>query len=172
MLWLEQMFAPDSVPPFEMNDYTMAYLFSLARVSQEKTRHAEILIKEFHTKAVEYEREGTYYVEASAHFKAQRLRDLLDRIALNQTRLSQGGVSCTRALANTALTLGMANSAVTRFVVVVKLMFRLHLGVSAHVIKTTQVPASEQLHLESLASRAQQRALQLERCLKASLSHN
>ena len=60
MTWLELMFAPEPVPTFEMNDYTMSYLYALCSLSTERARQADVMLHSVATKAVEYELEGCY----------------------------------------------------------------------------------------------------------------
>lgn len=51
-------FGEDSIPQFEINNFTLGILEKLANINQEQNKHGEIITKDYIQKCSEYAAEG------------------------------------------------------------------------------------------------------------------
>lgn len=90
-VWLEKVFGGDSVPSYELNKRTIDTLYKLMKLNESKDRDTSLVIDDLRQKTEEYNSE------------ARRLENLLKKINLPVSNLSQSGIMSLRTLANVAL---------------------------------------------------------------------
>ncbi|XP_015765763.1 PREDICTED: HAUS augmin-like complex subunit 1 [Acropora digitifera] len=95
--WLQQVFGEDSIPQFEINNFTLGILEKLANINQEQNKHGEIITKDYIQKCSEYAAE------------AERLSRITEHIGLPVSCMSQSGRTSLKTLASVALLLATKN---------------------------------------------------------------
>ncbi|XP_068741555.1 HAUS augmin-like complex subunit 1 [Montipora capricornis] len=91
--WLQQVFGEDSIPQFEINNFTLSILENLASRNQEQNKHATIITKDHIQKSTEYAAE------------AERLSRITEHLGLPVSCMSQSGRTSLKTLASVALLL-------------------------------------------------------------------
>ncbi|KAK2550291.1 HAUS augmin-like complex subunit 1 [Acropora cervicornis] len=100
--WLQQVFGEDSIPQFEINNFTLGILEKLANINQEQNKHGEIITKDYIQKCSEYAAE------------AERLSRITEHIGLPVSCMSQSGRTSLKTLASVALLLATKNCSTSR----------------------------------------------------------
>ncbi|XP_062599416.1 HAUS augmin-like complex subunit 1 [Saccostrea cucullata] len=101
--WLENVFAGDDIPEFEINATSLSLLYNLMRCNEHADRDTKLLVEDYRQKAEEY------------NIEARRCEGVLKRMNLSIASLSQAGVISLRVIANLALILQIKDTSDTSF---------------------------------------------------------
>ncbi|KAL4228090.1 HAUS augmin-like complex subunit 1 [Mactra antiquata] len=103
-VWLEKLFGDQSVPAYELNQFTVGFLHDVMLRNERKEKECSLLIEDLRQKAEEYNAESN------------RLENILKKISLTSASLSKSGEMSLRTLANLALTLQTKDASDTSFI--------------------------------------------------------
>ncbi|NXC19332.1 HAUS1 protein, partial [Corythaeola cristata] len=102
--WLKKTFGDEPIPQYEVNAWTVDYLYELAECSEARNRDVCLLIEDTKQKAEEYEARANY------------LQSLLsESLGLSMSSLSSKGISFLNILVNSAMTLETKDTSLTSF---------------------------------------------------------
>ncbi|XP_045215596.2 HAUS augmin-like complex subunit 1 [Mercenaria mercenaria] len=102
-IWLEKIFGDQSVPSYELNQFTVSVLYNLMHRNEQKEKDCQLLIEDLRQKAEEY------------NVESRRIENILQCINLTAASLSQSGLMSLRTLANLALSLQTKDASDTSF---------------------------------------------------------
>lgn len=99
--WLQKVFSGQSVPAYEVNEYTLELLNQLKQSCEGQEKFNELIVQDLQLKADEY------------RVEAERLGRLLERFGLPLSCLSQSGTLSLKTLVDVSLTLGVQHASDT-----------------------------------------------------------
>lgn len=105
--WLSSLFEASGkgIPEFEYTDSAVAYLHTLARISQVRTQQAQIIASDLWEKAAEY------------RIQAARFREISDGMGLASENLSQSALASINVLGTVANLLNIKDTEMSSFLI-------------------------------------------------------
>ncbi|XP_040435370.1 HAUS augmin-like complex subunit 1 isoform X2 [Falco naumanni] len=102
-LWLKKIFGSAPIPTYKANERTVDILYKLVEYNEARDKDVSLLIEDMNQKAAEYEAEANY------------LQGLMAEVlGLSLSSLSSEAIECLYVLVNTAMTLEMKDTSLTR----------------------------------------------------------
>ncbi|KFU98982.1 HAUS augmin-like complex subunit 1, partial [Tauraco erythrolophus] len=102
--WLKKIYGNQPIPQYEVNAWTVDFLYELAERSEARDRDVSLLIEDTKREAEEYEAKANYLQSI-----------LMESLGLSMSCLSSEGISFLDVLVNSAMTLETKDTSLTSF---------------------------------------------------------